>query len=63
MVPSPAGRHATALDLVYRAEILNAEVAYIDGLAQAVYEPEMLLSEARALANAWTRDRSPVSVA
>ncbi|WP_094979916.1 crotonase/enoyl-CoA hydratase family protein [Rhodococcus pyridinivorans] len=53
----------TALNLVYRAEILNAEVAYIDGLAQAVHEPEMLLSEARALANAWTRDRSPVSVA
>ncbi|MGU3587227.1 crotonase/enoyl-CoA hydratase family protein [Rhodococcus sp. C26F] len=52
-----------ALDLVYRAEILNAEAAYIDGLAQAVHEPETLLSEARALANAWTRDRSPVSVA
>ncbi|MCK8671948.1 crotonase/enoyl-CoA hydratase family protein [Rhodococcus sp. HM1] len=53
----------TALDLVYRAEILDAEAAYIDGLAQAVHEPETLLSEARALANDWTRDRSPVSVA
>lgn len=33
------------------------------GLAQAVHEPEVLLTETRALANSWTRDRSPVSVA
>ncbi|MBC2592526.1 crotonase/enoyl-CoA hydratase family protein [Rhodococcus aetherivorans] len=52
-----------ALDLVYRADILDADDAYAVGLAQAVYEPDALLGAARALADAWTRDRSPVSVA
>ncbi|AWK76201.1 enoyl-CoA hydratase (plasmid) [Rhodococcus oxybenzonivorans] len=52
-----------ALDLVYRAEILDAAAAHEAGLAQAIHEPDALLGEARALADAWTLDRSPVSVA
>ncbi|MCZ4618401.1 crotonase/enoyl-CoA hydratase family protein [Rhodococcus qingshengii] len=51
-----------ALDLVYRADILDAGAAHRAGLAQAIHKPETLLGEARALADAWTRDRSPVSV-
>ncbi|HEX7323130.1 MAG TPA: crotonase/enoyl-CoA hydratase family protein [Mycobacterium sp.] len=53
----------TALDLVYRADILDAATALEVGLTQAVYQPEALLAEARALADSWTRDRSAVSVA
>ncbi|MFE7422777.1 crotonase/enoyl-CoA hydratase family protein [Rhodococcus sp. NPDC057529] len=53
----------TALDLAYRADILDADTARETGLAQSVHEPEALLTEARKLADAWTRDRSPVSVA
>ncbi|OBJ95416.1 enoyl-CoA hydratase [Mycolicibacterium fortuitum] len=53
----------TALDLVYRSDILTADAAHEIGLAQSVHEPDALLAEARALADAWTRDRSPVSVA
>ncbi|OLP03689.1 enoyl-CoA hydratase [Mycolicibacterium porcinum] len=53
----------TALDLVYRSDILTADAALEIGLAQAVHEPDALIAEARALADAWTRDRSPVSVA
>ncbi|MGA5545362.1 crotonase/enoyl-CoA hydratase family protein [Mycobacterium sp. NPDC051198] len=52
-----------ALDLVYRSDILTAETAREIGLAQAVHEPDALIAEARAMADAWTRDRSPVSVA
>jgi enoyl-CoA hydratase/carnithine racemase len=53
----------TALDLVYRSDILTADAARGIGLVQAVHEPDALIAEARALADAWTRDRSPVSVA
>ncbi|OBC12017.1 enoyl-CoA hydratase [Mycobacterium sp. 852013-50091_SCH5140682] len=53
----------TALDLAYRSDILTADAARDIGLTQAVHEPDALLTEARALADAWTRDRSPVSVA
>ena len=53
----------TALDLVYRADILDAHTALECGLAQAVHEPDALLTQARALGDSWTRDRSPVSVA
>lgn len=53
----------TALDLVYRSDILTADATREIGLAQAVHQPDALLTEARALADAWTRDRSPVSVA
>ncbi|WP_273733749.1 crotonase/enoyl-CoA hydratase family protein [Mycolicibacterium septicum] len=52
-----------ALDLVYRSDILTADAAREIGLVQAVHEPDALIAEARALADAWTRDRSPVSVA
>lgn len=52
-----------ALDLVYRSDILAAEAAHEIGLAQAIHEPDALIAEARAIADAWTRDRSPVSVA
>lgn len=54
---------ATALDLVYRADILTAAETHRVGLAQSVHEPDGLLPAARTLADAWTRDRSPVSVA
>ncbi|KHO24671.1 crotonase/enoyl-CoA hydratase family protein [Mycolicibacterium setense] len=52
-----------ALDLVYRSDILTADAAREIGLTQAVHEPDALIAEARALADAWTRHRSPVSVA
>lgn len=53
----------TALDLAYRADILDAQATFAAGLAQGIHEPEELLTQARALADAWTRKRSPVSVA
>ncbi|GAC78536.1 Enoyl-CoA hydratase/carnithine racemase [Gordonia malaquae] len=52
-----------ALDLVYRADILDATAAKDVGLVQSVHEPDDLLPQARALADAWTKGRSPVSVA
>lgn len=52
-----------ALDLVYSAEILSADAALDLGLVGAVHEPDELLSAARALADRWTRGRSPVGVA
>ncbi|HST84369.1 MAG TPA: crotonase/enoyl-CoA hydratase family protein [Kineosporiaceae bacterium] len=54
---------STALDLVYRADILTAAQAEAVGLATATHEPDSLLAEARLLADAWTRGRSPVAVA
>jgi enoyl-CoA hydratase/carnithine racemase len=54
---------STALDLVYRADILTAAQAQAVGLATATHEPDSLLAEARLLADAWTRGRSPVAVA
>ncbi len=41
-----------ALDLVYRSDILTADAAREIGLAQAVHEPDALITEARALADA-----------
>lgn len=52
-----------ALDLLYRADILDSDTAYTAGLAESVHEPDSLLAAARALADSWTLDRSPVSVA
>lgn len=52
-----------ALDLVYRSDILDAAATRDIGVAQALCEPDALICEARALADSWTRDRSPVSVA
>jgi enoyl-CoA hydratase/carnithine racemase len=52
-----------ALDLVYRADILDADAALAAGLATAIHTPADLLAEARALADAWTRGRSPAATA
>jgi enoyl-CoA hydratase/carnithine racemase len=52
-----------ALDLMYSAEILDAERTRDVGLAAAVHEPEELLAAARVVADRWTRGRSPVGVA
>ncbi|GHB32548.1 enoyl-CoA hydratase [Streptomyces viridiviolaceus] len=52
-----------ALDLLYSAEILDAEAAEGVGLANAVHDPDRLAKEARALADRWTLGRSPVATA
>lgn len=52
-----------ALDLVMSAEILDADTTVEVGLAAAAYEPDQLLTEARALADKWTKGRSAVAVA
>jgi len=53
----------TALDLVYSADILGAEDALEAGLVRSVHEPDELLEAAFALADRWTKDRSPVATA
>ena len=53
----------TALDPIYRSDILTVESAREIGQAQGVHEPDTLITEARTFAHAWTRNRSPVSVA
>lgn len=53
----------TALDLVLSADILDAETTVATGLATGPYEVDDLLTEARALADRWTKGRSPVAVA
>ncbi|MGB3698126.1 MAG: crotonase/enoyl-CoA hydratase family protein [Gordonia sp. (in: high G+C Gram-positive bacteria)] len=53
----------TALDLVYRADVLDAPAALEAGLVQSVHDPEDLLDAARSLADAWTKGRSPMAVA
>lgn len=53
----------TALDWVYRADILTAEEALQGGLVKAVLPPDQLLPEALRLAHAYTDGRSPVAVA
>lgn len=52
-----------ALDLALSGDILDAETTVENGLATAKYEPEMLLSAARGIADRWTKGRSPVAVA
>lgn len=52
-----------ALDLFYSAEILDAEQAQQAGLVRDVVAEDELLPAAYALADRWTRGRSPVSVA
>ena len=51
-----------ALDLFYSAEILDAEQARQAGLVRDVVSEDELLPAAYALADRWTRGRSPVSV-
>lgn len=52
-----------ALDLALSADILDAAATVDAGLAAAAYEPDELLPRARALADRWTKGRSPVAVA
>ncbi|MFE5595687.1 crotonase/enoyl-CoA hydratase family protein [Streptomyces sp. NPDC056549] len=52
-----------ALDLLYSAEILDAEAAATAGLAHAVHAPDQLHAQARALADRWTLGRSGVATA
>ncbi|MFE9741309.1 crotonase/enoyl-CoA hydratase family protein [Streptomyces sp. NPDC006477] len=52
-----------ALDLLYSAEILDAETAEAIGLANGVHDPDRLVKEARVLADRWTLGRSRVATA
>lgn len=52
-----------ALDLLYSAEILDAQAARDVGLATELHAPDELLKRARELADRWTLGRSPVSTA
>ncbi|MCK0173743.1 crotonase/enoyl-CoA hydratase family protein [Mycolicibacterium sp. F2034L] len=52
-----------ALDLVYSADILDAESAHRIGLVRSVHGGDDLLSAAKALADRWTKGRSAVAVA
>lgn len=52
-----------ALDLVLSAEILDAQSTVDVGLATGPHDPEALLPSARALADRWTKGRSPVATA
>lgn len=52
-----------ALDLVYSADVLDAQAALDVGLARSVHPAEELLDAARALADRWTAGRSPVATA
>lgn len=53
----------TALDLVLSADILDSATAVEAGVATGPHEPDDLLGAARALADRWTKGRSPVAVA
>ncbi|HBO54376.1 MAG TPA: enoyl-CoA hydratase [Janibacter terrae] len=53
----------TALDLVLSADILDADATVAAGLADGPHAPDDLLTAARALADRWTKGRSPVAVA
>lgn len=53
----------TALDLVLSGDLLDAEAAVTAGLASGPHEPEELMRAAGALADRWTKGRSPVAVA
>ena len=52
----------TALDLVLSADILDADAAVGAGVATGPHEPDDLIGAARALADRWTKGRSPVAV-
>ncbi len=54
---------ARALDLALSADILDAAAAVENGLAVGPYADDDLLTQARALADRWTKGRSPVAVA
>lgn len=52
-----------ALDLVLSADILDADATVAANLATGPHDPDDLLPSARALADRWTKGRSPVAVA
>jgi enoyl-CoA hydratase/carnithine racemase len=52
-----------ALELVYSADILDADAAKDHGLVRSVHEPEDLLPAAYDLARRFTANRSPVATA
>lgn len=52
-----------ALDLVYRADILDSQATVAAGLARSIHPDEDLLAAARELVDAWTVGRSPVATA
>jgi enoyl-CoA hydratase/carnithine racemase len=52
-----------ALELVYAADVLDAEAAREVGLVRSVHQPDELLSAAYELAHRFTDDRSPVATA
>lgn len=54
---------STALDLVHRADILDAAEAHRVGLVDEVHPADELLDQAIAVADAWTNRRSPVATA
>lgn len=54
---------SAALDLIFRADILDAAKAHEVGLVDEVHDPETLVEKAIEVADAWTRDRSPVATA
>lgn len=53
----------TALDLLFSAEILDAQGAAQKGLVRSVHAGDELLSAATELADRWTKGKSPVAVA
>jgi enoyl-CoA hydratase/carnithine racemase len=52
-----------ALELVYSADILDADAALEMGLVRSVHEPDDLLPAAHALAQKFSKARSPVATA
>jgi enoyl-CoA hydratase/carnithine racemase len=52
-----------ALELVYSADILDADAAHEWGLVRSVHEPDDLLPAAHALAQKFSKARSPVATA
>lgn len=54
---------SAALDLIFRADILDAAAALEVGLVDEVHDPETVVQKAIEVADAWTRDRSPVATA
>lgn len=54
---------AQALEWAYSADIFAADEALRGGLVRSVVAPEQLLEEARALAQRFVRNKSPVSIA
>lgn len=52
-----------ALDLVFSADVLDADAAAEVGIVRSVHAPDELLAAARALADRWTKGRSQLATA